>query len=202
MDMYLRLDMELKRLFDALDEQVGQGRWTAFLSADHGGANVPSHAASMGLPTGYWKPGNLVDKVEEELQDRWGFTPAGEPWILRHSNDQIFLNHPLIHQRGLDRDAMARFVAERCANEPGLSKAVAACDAPAMAANDPVVARLVRGHRPGPLETSSWCHNPDGSTTAARAPPTARRFRQDTHVPALFLGSGVAHGETYKRISS
>ncbi|HAY57279.1 MAG TPA: alkaline phosphatase, partial [Flavobacteriales bacterium] len=24
-------------------------------------------------------------------------------------------------------------------------------------------------------------------------------FPQDTHVPALFLGSGIAHGETYKR---
>ena len=199
MDMYLRLDMELKRLFDALDEQVGQGRWTAFLSADHGGANVPSHAASMGLPTGYWKPGNLVDKVEEELQDRWGFTPAGVPWILRHSNDQIFLNHPLIHQRGLDRDAMARFVAERCATEPGLSKAVAACDAPAMAANDPVVARLVRGHRPGHsgdvflVPQPGWIDYSRTGTTHGSA------FPQDTHVPALFLGSGIAHGETYKR---
>ena len=64
MDMYLRLDLELQRLFDALDEKVGEGQWTAFLSADHGGANVPSHAASMGMPTDYWKPGNLMDAVD------------------------------------------------------------------------------------------------------------------------------------------
>ena len=76
MDMYLRLDAELARLFDALDDLVGPGAWTAFLSADHGGANVPSHVASLGMPADYWKPGNLMDEVEELLQDRFGFTPA------------------------------------------------------------------------------------------------------------------------------
>ena len=199
MDMYLRLDMELQRLFDALDEKVGEGQWTAFLSADHGGANVPSHAAAAGMPTDYWKPGNLMDAVEATLKERWGTPRGGQSWILRHSNDQVFLNHPLLDARGIDRSTMARFVAEQCANDPGLSKAVAACDAPAMAANDPVVARLVRGHRPGHsgdvflVPQPGWIDYGRTGTTHGSAYP------QDTHVPALFLGAGVAHGETHAR---
>ena len=199
MDMYLRLDMELQRLFDALDEKVGEGQWTAFLSADHGGANVPSHAAAAGMPTDYWKPGNLMDAVEAALQERWGTPRGGQSWILRHSNDQVFLNHPLLDARGIDRSTMARFVAEQCATDPGLSKAVAACDAPAMAANDPVVARLVRGHRPGHsgdvflVPQPGWIDYGRTGTTHGSAYP------QDTHVPALFLGAGVAHGETHAR---
>ena len=199
MDMYLRLDMELQRLFDALDEKVGEGQWTAFLSADHGGANVPSHAAAVGMPTDYWKPGNLMDAVEATLKERWGTPRGGQSWILRHSNDQVFLNHPLLDARGIDRSSMARFVAEQCATDPGLSKAVAACDAPAMAANDPVVARLVRGHRPGHsgdvflVPQPGWIDYGRTGTTHGSAYP------QDTHVPALFLGAGVAHGETHAR---
>ena len=199
MDMYLRLDMELQRLFDALDEKVGEGQWTAFLSADHGGANVPSHAAAVGMPTEYWKPGNLMDAVEATLKERWGTPRGGQSWILRHSNDQVFLNHPLLDARGIDRSTMARFVAEQCATDPGLSKAVAACDAPAMAANDPVVARLVRGHRPGHsgdvflVPQPGWIDYGRTGTTHGSAYP------QDTHVPALFLGAGVAHGETHAR---
>ena len=199
MDMYLRLDMELQRLFDALDEKVGEGQWTAFLSADHGGANVPSHAAAAGMPTDYWKPGNLIDAVEATLKERWGTPRGGQSWILRHSNDQVFLNHPLLDARGIDRSTMARFVAEQCATDPGLSKAVAACDAPAMAANDPVVARLVRGHRPGHsgdvflVPQPGWIDYGRTGTTHGSAYP------QDTHVPALFLGAGVAHGETHAR---
>ena len=199
MDMYLRLDMELQRLFDALDEKVGEGQWTAFLSADHGGANVPSHAAAAGMPTDYWKPGNLMDAVEATLKERWGTPRGGQSWILRHSNDQVFLNHPLLDARGIDRSTMARFVAEQCVTDPGLSKAVAACDAPAMAANDPVVARLVRGHRPGHsgdvflVPQPGWIDYGRTGTTHGSAYP------QDTHVPALFLGAGVAHGETHAR---
>ena len=199
MDMYLRLDMELQRLFDALDEKVGEGQWTAFLSADHGGANVPSHAAAAGMPTDYWKPGNLMDAVEATLKERWGTPRGGQSWILRHSNDQVFLNHPLLDAREIDRSTMARFVAEQCATDPGLSKAVAACDAPAMAANDPVVARLVRGHRPGHsgdvflVPQPGWIDYGRTGTTHGSAYP------QDTHVPALFLGAGVAHGETHAR---
>ena len=75
MDMYLRLDAELARLFDALDDLVGPGAWTAFLSADHGGANVPSHVASLAcLPTtGSRQPDGRGGRA---LQDRFGFTPA------------------------------------------------------------------------------------------------------------------------------
>ena len=86
---------------------------------------------------------------------------------------------------------MARFVAQRCATAPGLSKAIAACDAPAMAANDPVVARLVRGHRPGHsgdvflVPQPGWIDYSRTGTTHGSA------FPQDTHVPALFLGAGV-----------
>ena len=197
MDMYLRLDAELARLFDALDDLVGPGAWTVFLSADHGGANVPSHVASLGMPADYWKPGNLMDEVEVLLQDRFGFTPRDQPWILRQSNDQVFLNHDLLHQRGMDRNAMARFVAERCAPHPGLSKAIAACDAPALAATDPVVERLVRGHRPGHsgdvflVPQPGWIDYGRTGTTHGSA------FAHDTHVPALFLGCGVPHGETF-----
>ena len=198
MDMYLRLDAELARLFDALDDKVGEGQWTAFLTADHGGANVPSHMASLGMPASYWKPGNMLDAVEQALQVQYGSTSKDRPWILRHSNDQIFLNHPLLAQRGIHRDDMARFVAEQCAPQEGLSKAIAACDAPALAANDPVVARLLRGHRPGHsgdvllVPQPGWIeYGPTGTTHGSA-------FAHDTHVPALFLGRGVRHGQTFQ----
>ena len=92
MDMYLRLDLELERLFDALDQKVGPGNWTVFLTADHGGANVPSHAASLGMPADYWRPGNLMDALEIKLAKLYG-DPGEDTWILNSSNDQVMLNH-------------------------------------------------------------------------------------------------------------
>ena len=67
-----------------------------------------------------------------------------------------------------------------------------------MAANDPIVARLfgdiaraiqrrLAGPQPGWID-----YSPKGTTHGSA-------FPQDTHVPALFLGAGVPHGETYDR---
>ena len=73
MDMYLRLDAELARLFDALDDLVGPGAWTAFLSADHGGANVPSHAGV---------PGHARRLLEARQPDGRGGRASARPlWI-------------------------------------------------------------------------------------------------------------------------
>lgn len=198
MDMYLRLDAELKRLFDALDEKVGDGNWTAFLTADHGGANVPSHAASLQMPTDYWKKGNLMDEVEAELAKRYGRS-GSETWILNSSNDQVMLNHPLLERKGIDRCEVARFVAEQCSTDPALSKAVAACDAPALAASDPMVARLVRGHRPGFSGDVFLVPQPGWIDYGRTGTTHGSTFPHDTHVPALFLGAGVPNGETYSR---
>ena len=198
MDMYLRLDLELERLFDALDQKVGPGNWTVFLTADHGGANVPSHAASLGMPADYWRPGNLMDALEIKLAKHYG-DPGEDTWILNSSNDQVMLNHPLLEARGIDRCDMARFVAEQCATDPGLSKAVAACDAPAMAAIDPMVARLVLGHRPGYSGDVFLVPQPGWINYGRTGTTHGSTFPHDTHVPALFLGAGVPHGETFSR---
>ena len=193
--MYLRLDRELARLFEGLDELVGEGEWTAFLTADHGGANVPSHMASLKMPTDYWKPGNMMDALSENLNRRYG---RGD-WILRHSNDQIFLNHELLNKRKVDRDDMARYVAQRCSVEPGLSQAVAACDVTSLACVDPVAERLVRGHRPGHsgdvllVPQPGWIDYGRTGTTHGSA------FPHDTHVPALLLGKGIRPGQTFER---
>ncbi len=198
MDMYLRLDQELARLFDALDERVGKGQWTAFLTADHAGANVPSHAQSMGMPTDYWSPGNMVDEVESMLKSRLG-DPGSSSWILRESNDQLFLNHALIDSRGWDRCEVSRMVAERCATEPGLNRAVAACDAPSLASTDPLVERLVLGHRPGHSGDVLLVPQPGWINYGRTGTTHGSVFPYDTHVPALFLGCGVQQGQTFER---
>ena len=42
-DTYLRLDLDLERLFKSLDDQVGKGNYTVFLTADHAAVNVPAY---------------------------------------------------------------------------------------------------------------------------------------------------------------
>ena len=54
-DTYLRLDKNIADLFTFLDQEVGIGKYTIFLSADHGASQVPSYLQSLKIPAPYFK---------------------------------------------------------------------------------------------------------------------------------------------------
>ena len=74
-DVVLRLDRGLGELFDALDERVGEDRWVAVLSADHGVLPLPENADAPGGP-GERVAGDVVHKAFEavgmDLRERFG----------------------------------------------------------------------------------------------------------------------------------
>jgi predicted AlkP superfamily pyrophosphatase or phosphodiesterase len=190
-DTYLRLDAELKRLFDALDEQVGEGNWLAWLTADHGAATVPSLAKSEKLPTGYWKPGALEETIEEAL---------GQDWVLSVSNDQIFLDRPAILASNQSLEAVQNQVAEIAAQHPDVDRAVTATELQRYGGYDnDVLSRLAWGHHAKAsgdvilLPAPGWLdYGPSGTSHGSP-------YAYDTHVPCLFLGWGIAPGITYER---
>ena len=49
-DMYMRLDLDLKRLIESLEEKVGKYNFTVFLTADHAVVPVPQQLMDKQLP--------------------------------------------------------------------------------------------------------------------------------------------------------
>jgi hypothetical protein len=69
-DVLLRLDDDLGALFDRLDALVGEGRWLAALSADHGVLPLPEHFEG-GRRITREELGELERVVAEALVARW-----------------------------------------------------------------------------------------------------------------------------------
>jgi len=196
MDTYVRLDQQLERLFNMLDQQVGAGRWLSWLSADHGAATVPSLAQDAGIPVDYWKPGNMIDDVKADLAATYG---EGE-WVLNYSNDQFFLNRPLIQERGLDRWEMQRRIQRLAPNYPGVLMAVTGEDLlHGNPMGDEVIDRLRMGwsaHASGDVmivTKPGWIQYSLSGTTHGSP------FAYDTHVPCIFYGWHVPAGITYQK---
>ncbi|MFZ9055426.1 MAG: alkaline phosphatase PafA [Flavobacteriales bacterium] len=196
MDTYVRLDQQLKILFNHLDQSVGAGEWMCWLSADHGAATVPSYAMETGLPVDYWKPGNMIDDVKADLTQAYG---EGE-WVLNYSNDQFFLNRPLIAERGLDRWEMQRRIQRFVNTYPGVMMAVTGEDLTTGAiAGDEILDRLRMG----------WSGSASGDVMVVTKPGWIQYSRSgtthgspyvyDTHVPCIFYGWNVPVGITYER---
>ncbi|MGB2135761.1 MAG: alkaline phosphatase family protein, partial [Flavobacteriales bacterium] len=184
------------RFFRSLDQTVGAGQWMCWLTADHGAATVPSLAQDAGIPVDYWQPGNLIDDAKADLAATYG---EGE-WVLNYSNDQFFLNRPLIRERGLDLEAMQQRVQALALEYEGVFTAVTGTDlVRGNTSNDEILERLRNGWSASAsgdviiVPKPGWIQYSRSGTTHGSP------FAYDTHVPLLFYGWHVPAGITYER---
>lgn len=195
-DTYLRLDRELERLLKYLDDNVGKGQVLVFLSADHGGASAPDYLLDKGIPAGNVGAALMRDSVQRELVRRHG---AGQ-WVQSYENQQVYLNRPLLAQKKLDLPTVQREVAEMMLRLPGVARTYLASDIQQSHWESGLPMYLENGFypkrsgdvlvvlAPGWLESYTYPVN-KGSTHGSSG-------NYDTHVPLLFWGWHVKHGES------
>src|SRR5690606_19473423 len=101
-DTYLRLDKELEAFFKYLDEEVGKGEYTLFLTADHGASHNPLFFMD--------KCGNGGDVAGREAFS--GPNKGCEKEVDQNKtvrnlmNYQVHLNDETIHANDLDEDGI------------------------------------------------------------------------------------------------
>ncbi len=198
-DTYLRLDLELQRLFEYLDQSFGDD-YLVFLTADHGVVEVPQFLLDNKMAGGYRNNENTEKKVEEALIEKFG---KGE-WIENLSNNQVFLNHSLIEERGIDLKVFRNFLKKTILKLDDVSRVYTADEIAANTAADPFKGRLANGFnmqmsgdllialKPGFLNESGYDRK--GTTHGSG-------YTYDTHVPILFYGQGIRAGSSVRPVS-
>jgi len=84
-DTYLRLDQDIARVLSYLDEKVGEGNYTIFLTADHGAVDVPKYLSQKKIPSGYFP----MDQFEEDVKTYLGNEYGAIDLIENISNNQV-----------------------------------------------------------------------------------------------------------------
>lgn len=101
-DNYLRLDKDLADFYNFLDQHVGKGNYTVFMTADHGAAHNPQFIVDKGGNGGYFDGRAMRDSLNNVLKAKYGV----EKLVISTSNYQIHLNNPVIIEKGLDEEAI------------------------------------------------------------------------------------------------
>ncbi|MEM9896787.1 MAG: alkaline phosphatase family protein, partial [Bacteroidota bacterium] len=122
-DTYLRMDMEIARLLDFLDDYCAS-EYLVFLTADHGVAPVPLFLTDNQLPGGYSSSKAVRDMVETFLKKEYG----DFDWVRNLSNDQIFLDHQLMVEQGVDVADMQQKIVNYLLTFPMISETYAASE--------------------------------------------------------------------------
>jgi predicted AlkP superfamily pyrophosphatase or phosphodiesterase len=97
-DAYLRLDLEIERLLDYLDKNIGENEYLLFLTADHGASKIPAYLNSIGV-----KSKNVEDKELDVALNNILISEFGsERLVSKIVNNQIYINDLAVESLGLN----------------------------------------------------------------------------------------------------
>jgi predicted AlkP superfamily pyrophosphatase or phosphodiesterase len=198
-DMYIRLDKNIEDLLKTLDEKVGVGKYTLFLSADHGVADVPQYLKDNKIPAGYFYESNVQANLEAYLQKYF----PGSDLIDDISNNQVFINQNAFGGNDPKASGIDLIVATEL-----ITKYFMATEGVANVYPEHILRQadydeggikgmVVRGFHPKRSGDLAVVLEP-GWFDAYRIQGTTHGspYSYDTHIPILFFGNGIKQGST------
>lgn len=194
-DTYLRLDRELERLLNYLDQHIGQGEYLVFLTADHGGAPVPSFMQEHQMPGGYWKPQVFLDSLASALNTTFG----SGPWISNYSNEQVYFNEVLAKARKVSIEDLCELGESIADSFDEIQYTVCKKSLLTAGALDPIIESLKLGIHPQRSGDLILLLTPGFIEYGYQGTTHGSPYSYDSHVPLIFYGKGIAHMEVNRK---
>jgi len=193
-DNYLRLDKDLETFFNYLDQTIGKGQYTVFLTADHGAAHNPQFYMDNQGNGGYFNSGTAKDGLNDLLKAKFN----QEKLVISLANYQVHLNNKLILEKNLDESAIRAQAVKYLRNLDGVAFVTDMDKASEAAIPNRIKERIINGYnykRSGAiqiiLEPQWYSGSPKAKgTTHGNWNP------YDAHIPLVWMGWGVKHGAT------
>jgi arylsulfatase A-like enzyme/uncharacterized protein YuzE len=193
-DTYVRMDREIEKLLNHLDQEVGKGKYTLFLTADHAAVRVPNYLKDNNIPAGYVSNSNLKTFIDDLIQSKYNLSGLVE----NISNEQIFLNRKLILAKALDLGEVADFVAQELVNFPTVYKAISGNNLQKSYIGDGILGRLQRGYNQKYSGDILYINMPSFISYGPTGSTHGSGYNYDTHIPMVFFGNGIKSGGSSK----
>lgn len=200
-DTYIRLDRDIEKLIKSLDEKVGKGEYTLFITADHAVVPVPQYLIDNKLPGGYF-----FVKEQMKLLSEKSIKKYGADLIISEENLNIYLNHNIIDSLKLNRKEVARFIAEEIQSWENV-KQVFTAERLQHSSSDGEWSDMVRrGFHPAESGDVIFILEPGfldkhkNNEKARKGTSHGSAFSYDTHVPLLWYGKNIPKQEIFRSI--
>jgi predicted AlkP superfamily pyrophosphatase or phosphodiesterase len=195
-DTYLRLDQDLGALFDYLDAKVGAGQYTAFLSADHGVANVPGFMQEHRLPGKAMDDMPLMREMAPLLKEKFG----SDKLIVSSYNYQVHLDQQLMDSLKIDSKAVKTWIAAFLEKKESIARAFDLDGVMLEPMPQKMREMIANGYYPtrsGDVQFILKPHWIDGGRTGT----THGLWNPyDSHIPLLWYGWGIKQGKSNREV--
>lgn len=197
-DTYIRLDKNIEDLLKKLDQEIGQGNYTVFLTADHAVVDVPQSLKDNRISGGNFSQSNMETGLTDFLQK---YFPSKKV-IDKISNDQVFLNQDLFtgdpKASGIDMLIATELITNYLQSVEGIAQVFPKAIIKQGAYNETgIKGMIIRGYnfkRSGDIAyqlESGWI-----TGGSAQGTTHGSAYSYDTHVPMLFFGKGIKKGKS------
>ncbi|TBW27094.1 alkaline phosphatase PafA [Gramella sp. KN1008] len=194
-DTYLRLDRNLAEFISFLDENIGKDEYTLFLTADHGGINVPAYLSSRKIPAGYFN----VIKAEQHLNEFLKNEFNTDGLVENISNNQIFLDYELIAAKDLKFEEIQKAVASHMLNQKNVDRVFTRAQMENGSFSKGIAGLTQNGFNQKRSGDVIFLLDPAYIIYPRKGSTHGSGFSYDTHTPLLFYGKGIKAGSTSQR---
>lgn len=193
-DTYLRLDKDLGDFLLYLDQKVGRGNYTVFLTADHGGAHNGQFLIDHKLPGNNWDENKIRTDLNDFLNKKYGVNNL----VLNLYNYQAnFDNKKLEKHSDINKQSLIADCIGFLQNTDGVAYAIETAQTTAAAIPQTIKEKIINGYNrelSGNIQIilkPGWYGDNDlkGGTHGAWNP-------YDTHIPLVWMGWGVKKGNS------
>ncbi|WCO03567.1 alkaline phosphatase PafA [Psychroserpens ponticola] len=204
-DIYIRLDREISKLLKYLDKNIGKGEYTLFLTSDHGAIPIASYLNDINIPTGVVRMAKYKEQLEKYLNTKYG---KGS-WIQNFDDEQLYLNRDIILEKGIQLKSIQQDAVDFLVNLKGISSALTAYHMQTTQYNSGMKKRAQNGYnqkRSGDVIltfNAGFVQDDDSEIDVSLVKGTIHGsgYGYDTHVPLLWFGNGISHGESVRQVS-
>lgn len=198
-DVYLRLDQDIADFLNYLDETIGEGNYTFFLTADHAASYNSRYFMDMRGNGGYFFSRQLFRTMNQSLQEEFGV----ENLVLSLLNYQVHLNYAAIQENQLDTEKVKAFIIDQLKYEDGVAYVVDMENGSDMVMPKAIKEKVINGYnrkRSGVIQIITepqWYDGTPRSTGTTHGTWTP----YDSHIPLVFMGWGVSPGRSNRAVN-
>lgn len=200
-DIYLRLDIEIERLLNELDKEIGKRDYVFFVTADHAVVPVPQHLVDQKLPGGYFYLADRLNSLKQLVIQKFG-----SDLIIGEDNLNIYINRSKVDSLALDLRTIQLFIADHIRNWEGVKAVFTADELVSFSTDHEWKEMIQKGYdfnRSGDvifMLESGYLAKSVETETSKRGTSHGSAFNYDTQVPLLWYGKRIKKQSIHRRV--
>lgn len=195
-DTYLRLDRDIERILNMLDQQVGKGNYLLFLTADHGVCDVPGHSQLHKMPGSVLTNKQFKDGLKTAIEAKYGKFP----FILDNANYQLYVDKALLKEKGISYADFFEFIRGYLMRLDGVANVIDHSGLADQIMPEFFRSKIENGINPKRSGDITIVMQPGWQASYARGTGHGSIYEYDSHVPGIFYGWKLKHREVVERV--